>query len=108
MPRKRPDATPKPCQDCGGLTFSPRYVPAPRNRVPGKPLSRHFLDWEEADRDDDSAPYAVPFSGATCHRITDDWPLADNETRHHTHHQTCPARRSTPAAAGPLEGDLIP
>ncbi|WP_461408160.1 DNA cytosine methyltransferase [Georgenia sp.] len=56
--RKRAHARPFRCERCGTFVFSPVYIPEPHLRRPGERRGRHLLDWSEADRDDDQAPYA--------------------------------------------------
>lgn len=90
--RKRAHARPFQCERCGAKVFSPVYIKDPSLRRPGELAGRHLLDWAEADRDDAQAPYVVPFDGSQCRLISVGNPLADHETRHFTHHQTCPAR----------------
>lgn len=97
------------CPDCGQEVIKVPYRPDLTKTPPRGFITRVPLDPKPAaDQDDPAANYGVSIGRTWCHLITADWPLADNETRHHTHHQTCPARRSTPAAAGPLEGEPTP
>ncbi|MEE6273493.1 hypothetical protein V2J56_09055 [Georgenia sp. MJ206] len=97
----------KKCRDCGGGILLALYVPDRAARTPSalEPATSWIpLHAEPAPRTDPSAGHAVFGGRMKCHLITDNWPLADHEKRHHVHRAVCPGRATATEATATTEG----